>query len=58
MNVSPMSRLRPVIGKPFIGNPDLVDRLKGNLPLFEAPQSAYFGGDAEGYAQFSERAAA
>ncbi|WP_431101377.1 alkene reductase [Roseateles noduli] len=45
-------------GKPFIGNPDLVERLKGNLPLFDAPQSAYFGGGAEGYTQFSEQAAA
>lgn len=36
-------------GKPFIGNPDLVERLRGNEPLLEAPASSYFGGGAEGY---------
>ena len=40
-------------GKPFIGNPDLVDRLRTNAPLFDAPLSAYFGGGAEGYTQFT-----
>jgi N-ethylmaleimide reductase len=36
-------------GRPFIGNPDLVERLRRNAPLFDAPQSAYYGGGAEGY---------
>jgi N-ethylmaleimide reductase len=40
-------------GKPFIGNPDLVDRLRTNAPLFDAPLSAYFGGGAEGYTRFT-----
>ncbi|MBU8974556.1 MULTISPECIES: alkene reductase [unclassified Lysobacter] len=40
-------------GKPFIGNPDLVAKLRANAPLFEAPASAFFGGGAEGYTVFS-----
>jgi N-ethylmaleimide reductase len=41
-------------GKPFIGNPDLVERLRTHAPLLEAPASAYFGGGAEGYTHFSD----
>ncbi len=41
-------------GKPFIGNPDLVERLRRSAPLFEAPPSAFFGGGAEGYTWFPE----
>jgi N-ethylmaleimide reductase len=40
-------------GKHFIGNPDLVERLQRNAPLFDAPPSAYFGGGAEGYTEFT-----
>ena len=40
-------------GRHFIGNPDLVERLQGNLPLFDAPMSSYFGGGAEGYTEFT-----
>ena len=40
-------------GKPFIGNPDLVERLRTNAPLFDVPASAYFGGGAEGYTELS-----
>ena len=40
-------------GKPFIGNPDLVERLRTDAPLFDAPSSAYFGGSAEGYTHFT-----
>ncbi|HEY0661247.1 MAG TPA: alkene reductase [Lysobacter sp.] len=40
-------------GKPFIGNPDLVERLRVDAPLFEAPASAFFGGGAEGYTTFA-----
>ena len=39
-------------GRPFIGNPDLVERLKANAPLIEAPLRAYYGGGAEGYTDF------
>ena len=39
-------------GKPFIGNPDLVERLRRNVLLAEAPVAAYYGGGAEGYIDF------
>lgn len=42
-------------GRPFIGNPDLVERLRTEAPLFEAPMAGFFGGGAEGYTQFSGR---
>ncbi|MGN6830348.1 alkene reductase [Paucibacter sp. M5-1] len=45
-------------GRAFIGNPDLVARLRLNAPLFDAPFSAYFGGDAEGYTEFTTHQAA
>ncbi len=44
-------------GRDFIGNPDLVDRLRHNAPLFNAPQDAYFGGAAKGYTDFETLAA-
>lgn len=40
-------------GKPFIGNPDLVERLRLHKPLFEAPLAGYYGGGAEGYTRFA-----
>jgi N-ethylmaleimide reductase len=40
-------------GKPFIGNPDLVERLRTDTPLFDAPASTYFGGGAEGYTEWA-----
>lgn len=40
-------------GKPFIGNPDLVERLRGNAPLLEAPATSYFGGGAAGYTELA-----
>lgn len=40
-------------GKPFIGNPDLVERLRTDAPLFDAPASSYFGGGAQGYTEFA-----
>ena len=39
-------------GRPFIGNPDLVERLKADAPLHEAPLKAYYGGGARGYTDF------
>ena len=39
-------------GRPFIGNPDLVERLKANAELHEAPLKAYYGGGARGYTDF------
>lgn len=40
-------------GRPFIGNPDFVERLRRNAPIFEAPASAYYGGGAAGYTDFA-----
>jgi N-ethylmaleimide reductase len=39
-------------GKPWIGNPDLVTRLRENADLAIAPQSSFYGGDATGYTDF------
>jgi N-ethylmaleimide reductase len=36
-------------GRPFIGNPDLVDRLKRNAPLVDARRSTHYTGGAAGY---------
>lgn len=49
-------------GRAFIGNPDLVRRLRENAPLIEAPLAAYYSGGPRGYIDFptldEERAAA
>ena len=39
-------------GRPFIGNPDLVERLERDAPLHEADPRGYYGGDARGYTDF------
>ena len=39
-------------GRAFIGNPDLVERLRCNAPLVEADPSTYYGGGAKGYTDF------
>lgn len=36
-------------GRPYIGNPDLVERLRIGAELINAPHDAYYGGGAEGY---------
>lgn len=36
-------------GRPWIGNPDLVERLRIGADLTDAPKDAYYGGGAEGY---------
>lgn len=37
-------------GRPFIANPDLVERLRQNVPLApEAPKELFYGGGARGY---------
>ena len=36
-------------GRPFIANPDLVERLRRDAPLAVAPQEDYYGGGAGGY---------
>ncbi|KAA8612853.1 alkene reductase [Salipiger aestuarii] len=39
-------------GRPFIANPDLVDRLERDAPLNEGDQSTYYGGGTEGYTDY------
>ncbi|MFC3908332.1 alkene reductase [Legionella dresdenensis] len=36
-------------GRPFIANPDLVDRLLLQAPLAQAPRETWYGGDEHGY---------
>ena len=36
-------------GRPFIANPDLVERLKTGATLARAPLACFYGGDATGY---------
>lgn len=40
------------MGRPFIANPDLVDRLASGAPLAEAPKQYWYGGDATGYSDW------
>ena len=40
-------------GIPFLANPDLVERYKKNLPLNEANQETFYGGDETGYTDYS-----
>ena len=39
-------------GRPFIANPDMVDRLRSGAPLAEAPKKYWYGGDAVGYSDW------
>ncbi len=39
-------------GKPFIANPDLVERLRQNAPLNEGDKATYYGGGAKGYTDY------
>jgi len=36
-------------GRPFIANPDLVFRLRSNIPLTDAPKETWYGGNEFGY---------
>lgn len=36
-------------GRPFIANPDLVNRFKNNYPLTDSPREAFYGGGEKGY---------
>jgi N-ethylmaleimide reductase len=46
-------------GKPFISNPDLVERLKAGAPLNAPDKATFYGGGAKGYTDYPalERAA-
>lgn len=39
-------------GRPFISNPDLVDRFQREAPLNEGDQDTFYGGGAEGYTDY------
>ena len=39
-------------GKPFISNPDLVERLKAGAPLNEWDKATFYGGNAKGYTDY------
>ena len=39
-------------GRPFISNPDLVERLKSGAPLAKDDRATWYGGDARGYIDY------
>ena len=39
-------------GRPFIANPDLVERLRLNAPLNEPDRTTFYSGGAEGYTDY------
>lgn len=39
-------------GRPYIGNPDLVERIKAGVPLVESDKSTWYGGDEHGYTDY------
>jgi len=39
-------------GRPFISNPDLVERLRTGAPLAEGDKATYYGGGAKGYTDY------
>lgn len=41
-----------VFGRPFIANPDLVERMYHGWPLAEAGQEAFYGGGTQGYTDY------
>jgi N-ethylmaleimide reductase len=42
------------IGRPYISNPDLVERFRNGWPLTPGDMSTYYGGDARGYVDYPE----
>ncbi|MBC7313507.1 MAG: alkene reductase [Rhizobium sp.] len=43
-------------GRPFIANPDLVERFRQNAPLNEPDRATFYGGGAEGYTNYPKLA--
>ncbi|MBD2520317.1 hypothetical protein H6G93_36335 [Nostoc sp. FACHB-973] len=41
-----------VFGRPFISNPDLVERLRLNAPLSEGDVRTFYGGSEHGYTDY------
>jgi N-ethylmaleimide reductase len=46
-----------VFGRPFVGNPDLVERLKTGAPLAALREDLLYTADAEGYSDYPPLAA-
>jgi N-ethylmaleimide reductase len=42
-------------GRPYIANPDLVDRLRTGAPLNKADKTTFYGGGAKGYTDYPAR---
>jgi len=40
------------LGRPFLANPDLVDRLRDGAPLADAPKEYWYGGGSVGYSDW------
>ena len=47
-----LPRAPVAIGRPFIANPDPVERIRLGAPLAEANQARFYGGDAAGYTDY------
>ena len=45
-------------GRPYIANPDLVERLRRGASLAKPDQATFYGGDARGYLDYPTRDAA
>ncbi|BAT61904.1 N-ethylmaleimide reductase [Variibacter gotjawalensis] len=43
-------------GKPFIANPDLVERFRDGAPLAQPDKATFYGGDARGYTDYPTHA--
>ncbi|MDB5928471.1 MAG: NADH:flavin oxidoreductase/NADH oxidase [Polaromonas sp.] len=41
-------------GRPYIANPDLVERLRSNAPLNQPDQATFYGGGARGYTDYPQ----
>ena len=39
-------------GRPYIANPDLVERLRRGAPLAKPDHATFYGGDARGYTDY------
>jgi N-ethylmaleimide reductase len=39
-------------GKPYIANPDLVERLRADAPLNAPDKATFYGGGAKGYTDY------
>jgi N-ethylmaleimide reductase len=46
------------IGRPFISNPDLAERIRADLPWAAPQKETFYGGGAEGYTDYPTAAAA